>query len=71
MLLTTGGGLGGGGIDSNSSGELLSGLGLCCGSGGGNAGHNCGVVPQPQAWPSNAYVDGLLGQQVSALKMLN
>lgn len=69
MWLTTGGGLGGGGTDSNScsSGELL---GLCCGSGGGNAGHNCGVVPQPQAWPLNAYVDGLVGQHVSASKTL-
>jgi len=45
VWLTTGGGLGGGGTDSNSSGELLSGLV----SGDGNAGHNCGVVPQPQA----------------------
>ncbi len=61
-LLTTGGGLGDG-KDSTSSGELLSGLGLV--SGDGNAGHNCGVVPQPQIFPSYEYVDGLLGQQVS------
>ncbi len=71
MWLTTGSGLGGGGTDSNSSGELSRGLGLSCGNGGGSAGHNCGVLPQPHAWPSNAYVDGLVGQQVSALKMLN
>ncbi len=54
MWLTTGGGLGGGGTDSNSSEELFSGLGLSIGDGGGNAGHTCGVVPQPQAWPLNA-----------------